>query len=259
MELKSPGIQFLLEEYRDLYQNVMHLENKIFNHLSFYTTVFLGSVTASIAILQLTPNNTHLSSYDALGLLFITNILLYIVGRFEIHMTSELRIRKMKFIEGITSIRGYFVELDDSINEYIILPKGLKKAPPYLRIGSQDWYQLIYLCVMNSISFMTSWFTIPYFINLCRNIITNSEYYLLMVFVMPWSIVGFIFSIIIFWEFSYTRVMDECSYYDNVRVERMNNPIEYDLLERKLPDKKYKWSASDWFRFFDKYRRKSHE
>ena len=208
MDPKSPGIQFLLEEYRDLYENVMHLENKIFNHLSFYTTVFLATVTASIAILQLTPNDTNLSSYDVLGLLFITNILLYIVGRFEIHMTSELRIRKMKFIEGITSIRGYFVELDESINEYIILPKGLKKAPRYLRIGSQDWYQLIYLSVMNSISFLVSWFTIPYFINLCRNIIEKSEYYPRMVFVVPWLIVGFIFSIIIFWEFSYIRVQN---------------------------------------------------
>ena len=55
------------------------------------------------------------------------------------------------------------------------------------------------------------------------------------------------------------RVMDECLYYDNVRVKRMNNPIEYDLLERKLPDKKYKWSPSDWFRFIDEHRGKPHE
>ena len=109
MEQKSESVQFILEEYRDLYQNVMHLENKLFNHLSFYTTLFLGTVTASVAILQLTPTSSTMSFIDALGLLFLLNILLFIIGRLEIHMTAELRIRKMKFIEGITIIRAYFV------------------------------------------------------------------------------------------------------------------------------------------------------
>jgi hypothetical protein len=259
MEQKSQSIQFILEEYRDLYQNVMHLENKLFNHLSFYTTLFLGTVTASIAILQLTPNNTPMSFMDAVGMLCLLSLLLYIVGRFEIHMTTELRIRKMKFIEGITSIRAYFVGLDESINEYIVLPKGLKKAPPFLRVGSQDWYQLIYLCVLNSVSFMIFWFTVPYFINLCRFIITNQKYYPLTGFILLWLVVGVVLSGINYWEFSYTRVMDECLSYDHDREKRMNNPIEYDLLDRKLPYNKFKWSVSDWVRFIDSRRGKSHE
>lgn len=258
MEQKSESVQFLLEEYRDLYQNVMHLENKLFNHLSFYTTLFLGTITASIAILQLTPNNTPMSFIDALGLLFLVNILLYIVGRFEIHMTTELRIRKMKFIEGITSIRAFFVQLDNSINDFIVLPKGLIKAPPYLRVGSQDWYQLIYLCVMNTVSFMISWFTLPYFINLCRNIIAKSNYYPITGFIVGWSLLGIILSGINFWEFSYTRVMDVCSTYDLDREKRMNNAIEYDLLDRKLPNNRLKWSLSDWLRYVETRRGKYH-
>jgi hypothetical protein len=61
------------------------------------------------------------------------------------------------------------------------------------------------------------------------------------------------------WEFSYKRVMDECSIYDNDREKRMNNPIEYDLLERKLPENRLKWSLSDWMRFIEVRRGKSHE
>jgi hypothetical protein len=123
-----------------------------------------------------------MSFNDALGLLFLLSMLLFVVGRFEIHMTTELRIRKMKFIEGITSIRAYFVELDGSINKYVILPKGIRKAPPYLRVGSQDWYQLIYLCVMNSVSLLIFWITLPYFMILCTKIITNKNYVPLTVF-----------------------------------------------------------------------------
>lgn len=41
---------FMLAEYEDLYQNVMHVEDKLFGHLSFFTTLFTGILTASVAI-----------------------------------------------------------------------------------------------------------------------------------------------------------------------------------------------------------------
>ena len=39
----------------------------------------------------------------------------------------------MKFVEGITQIRRYFVDQNESIAEYLMLPVGLEKAPPYLQ------------------------------------------------------------------------------------------------------------------------------
>jgi hypothetical protein len=165
----------------------------------------------------------------------------------------------MKFVEGITAIRSYFVEFDGSIDKYVVLPIGIKKAPPFLRVGSQDWYQLMYICLMNGVSFLMSWITFPYFINICVSIISNQKYIPLIGFIMPWAIIGLILSAICFWEFSYKRVMETCSTYDNNRVKRMNNPIEYDLLEMGLPDNRFKWSFSDWIRFIDSHRGKSHE
>jgi hypothetical protein len=200
-----------------------------------------------------------MSFNDTLGLLFLLNILLFVVGRFEIHMTTELRIRKMKFIEGITTIRAYFVELDDSVNKYLVLPIGLKKAPPYLRLGSQDWYQLIYLCFMNWISLITAWFTLPYFVIICWNIIFNKKDHLYILFVGIWTFIGLFLSVFYSWELSYKRIMDTCATYDKERIKRMDNPIEYDLLEVKMPENKIKYSISDWVRFFNSNRGRSHE
>mgnify|MGYP001244297830 CR=1 FL=1 len=38
------SVKFMLAEYQDLYQNVIHLENKLFSHLSFFTTLLLAVV-----------------------------------------------------------------------------------------------------------------------------------------------------------------------------------------------------------------------
>ena len=143
---KNMATEFMLMEYQDLYQNIIHLENKLFHHLSFFTTLFMGIVTASIAIFQLAKEtDASLSPPALLAVLSLLFGLFVIVGRFELRMVTELRIRKMKFVEGITQIRQYFVERNKSIADYLVLPIGLHKAPPYLRIRSKDWYQILYL------------------------------------------------------------------------------------------------------------------
>ena len=45
--------EFILKEYEDLYQNVMHMEKQLFEHLTFYTGLFTGTLAASVAMLGL--------------------------------------------------------------------------------------------------------------------------------------------------------------------------------------------------------------
>lgn len=108
---KDVVTEFMLMEYQDLYQNIIHLENKLFNHLSFFTTLFMGIVTASIAIFQLAKeSDSSLPPPALLAVLSSLFALFVIVGRFELRIVAELRIRKMKFVEGITQIRQYFLK-----------------------------------------------------------------------------------------------------------------------------------------------------
>ncbi|MDD2942833.1 MAG: hypothetical protein PHC51_07695 [bacterium] len=248
---EQTSTQFMLEEYRDLYENIMHLENKLFNHLSFFTTLFLGIMTASVAVVQLTLARS-MSLIDAVGLVTLPFGLLFAVGRFEIRMTTELRIRKMKFVEGISRIREYFVTLDGGISNYLVLPYRIENAPPYLRIGSQDWYQILYLCLMNSISFVLFWSGLPFLLIFLVNNLLNQNRFIPPGIIILWTVVGVMLSIIIFWKLSYLNVMDFCDVYNNDREVRMGKPIDYKLLDRPLPKSKLEWTFSDWIRFFDR-------
>lgn len=228
--------RFLLEEYRDLYQNVMHLENKLFNRLSLFTTFFLGILTASVALTQL-GGRQSLSLPDALALMTLPYALLFLAGRFELRMTTELRARKIKFIEGIIKIREYFVAADPTIEDYLILPSKIEKAPPYLRIGSHDWYQLLYLCVLNTLSFLAAWTGIPFAIRFLAQRAIGPQFPVALVALfilatLAWELWGLIASGVIFWIFSYRSVMNFCQDYDTERERRMRKRIQYDLMEQ---------------------------
>jgi len=92
---------FMAAEYQDLYENIMHIENELFSHLSFYTGLFTGTLAASVAIFGLMQNSeSTLSQPVMVAILSPLFFFLFAVGRLELRMTTELRVRKMKFVEG---------------------------------------------------------------------------------------------------------------------------------------------------------------
>jgi len=257
---KDVVTEFMLMEYQDLYQNIIHLENKLFNHLSFFTTLFMGIVTASIAIFQLAKeSDSSLPPPALLAVLSSLFALFVIVGRCELRIVAELRIRKMKFVEGITQIRQYFVEKDKSIANYLVLPIGLHKAPPYLRIRSKDWYQILYMSFMIGFATFIAWlcplwllidwliktFTVPtWFVGLA---------------IVIWLLIGFFLFYVMFWLFSYRNVMDFCESYDKRREKRMGRKSEYDLFERPLPKSPLRWTFGDWIWVIEQRRKSRNE
>jgi hypothetical protein len=266
--------KFMLAEYEDLYQNVMHLENKLFAHLSFYTTLFMGVFTASIAILGLvmSADAPVASPWIAFLLALIFGVLL-VVSRFELRMTTELRIRKMKFIEGITQSRQYFVDKDPSIAQYIVLPVGRHKAPPYLRVRSKDWYQVIYLSVMNGLAASIAWTLVLWpFVAVSTAVLSAPAKWVSTALMVPpsatqtvtalleriffsslapiWLVAGLFFGWVVFYQLSYCTIMDFCADYDKRREQEMKSPSEYDLFERPLPDSWLRRSLGDWLSWF---------
>lgn len=245
--------KFMLAEYQDLYQNVMHVENSLFSHLSFYTTLFMGIVTASIAILQLTRGSgAPLAVRSVLGWLALLLFLFLVVGRFELRMTTELRIRKMKFVEGITETRQYFLKKDEAIGKHLVLPVGIQKAPPYLRVRSADWYQVIYISLLNGLSAAMFWFLLGAWIH--QLLVSQLGGTVVVLLAIIWSGLGIVLFYFVFWVMSYQSTVEFCASYDRKREEMMQEKSKYDLFERPLPKSRLQWTFGDWIRWIEEKR-----
>jgi len=153
-EINENSINLLFREYDSLCNNIIHVETQLFNHNSFFTTLFLATATASTAILQLISKSEPFASTSSqssisgqvdtisvspsiglftLSLLFLV---LFIIGRFELRIITQLRIRKMKFVESIIRIREFFIERDyPSLASYMLLPSKIEKAPGASHFG----------------------------------------------------------------------------------------------------------------------------
>jgi len=244
----TDSVDFVLEEYKDCYENIMHLENKLFNHLSLYTTLFLGLVAASSAIVQLgsgsTSGVTGATVWFGLLLLMVAFV---IVSRFELRMTTELRVRKIKFVEAITQVRQCFVERDHSISDYLILPVGLRRAPPYLRARSHDWYHVLYLSLMNGCAVFAAWVCFLQWLSA-----SSPGLYATACAALPvqiWvvaTLIGALLFYVVFWELSYKSVQELCEFYDKDRIKRMGAESAYDLLERPVSRNWLRRSFGDW-------------
>lgn len=245
----NSAVEYMLAEYQDLYQNIIHLENNLFNHLSFFTTLLIGIVTASVAIVQLVGDRSGpLSGPIAVASVSVLFLLLFIVGRFELRMTTELRVRKMKFIEGITAIRQYFVDRDEAIKDYLVLPVGVEKAPPYLRVRCQDWYQILYISLINGAAAFLFW-VLPLWLVVklvTKSVPSTTGLILTVVTVGSWLVGALLIFYLAFWWFSYKSAMEFCERYDEMRVERIGQESRYDLLEPPIPESILKRTFGDW-------------
>jgi hypothetical protein len=261
---KELNSEFMMESYKDSSQNVMHIEGQLFNHMSFFLTLFIGTLTAAIAILQLTKQpNATISVTETMGIFCLPFLFLLLVGQFEVQMIMQLRVRKIKFIENIAKAREYFIKADPELSSYIILPSKLEKTPPYLRVKSEDWYRLLFVISLNTVTLFLFWIGLPSFVSLLfdgilHGILTNPVLGLLFSCLnFIWWVFGLSFCVFVYWYSSYQRVMDYCLLYDRKREAFMGKVTEYDLLEIPVPTSWFKRSLSDWFILLEKQRHKN--
>jgi hypothetical protein len=231
--------------------------------MSFFLTLFIGVLTAAGAMVQLTKqSNQPLNFGDTLGLFALPFLLLCLIGQFEVEMIMQLRIRKIKFIEGIVKAREYFINFDPDLLDYIVLPARLEKAPPYLRVKSEDWYKLVFVISLNAFSLFFFWVGLPLLLKiLITGFIhtTSSSIFWMINSTLFWVIwaLWLILVCIFYWYTRYDMMMNYCSDFDKLREEKMGKPSEYDLLN--IPISKYFWkrSLSDWFLLLEQWRNKN--
>ena len=248
--------KFMMESYKDLSQNVMHIEGQMFNHMSFFLTLFIGVLTATIAIIQITRiPNQPINLITTIGILSVPFFFLYLVGLFEVEMILQLRFRKIKFIEGIAKAREYFIKSDLKLADYVVLPATLEKAPPYLRVNSEDWWKLCFVVMLNTVSLIIFWFSFPFFINwllggslfVLLSSILGQAVAICLIYI--WAVLVIICCGLFFGLLPYRRIMIESLRLDKKREELMGKPSEYDLLSFPTSKSHVRWSLHDWFIF----------
>jgi len=250
---------FLLAEYQDLYENVMHIEKELFDHMSFYTGLFTATVAASITFIGLMDKFAPPMGLPvvAIGLIILWVILL-VIGRIELRMTTELRVSKILFVEGLVQARLYFVDKEPALRNYLTLPVGIRMAPPYLRRQSKDWYQIVYISVMNACSSAALFVCLGLLLSAVALPFVGLALWVSSAFWVVYVVIGVWVSGCVFWAYSYRSVSEYCERYDRRRWERMAADSEYNLLSTELPNWRHR-TFGDWVIWIENRRRRKSE
>jgi uncharacterized membrane protein YciS (DUF1049 family) len=146
---KDTAEKFLTEEFQRSWGYQQHIESQMVSHLRFYVTLLLGLGSVAIAIFKFGPASTFPIA-GLVGLLFLG---FWFAGQVLRTVYLELRIRKMKAIENLNSIREYFSGKSSVVSKVSAFPARRIESPPFLRKGSAEWYSLTFMALINSLSF----------------------------------------------------------------------------------------------------------
>jgi len=215
--------KFLLQEFTQSWGYQQHLESQMVNHLRFYVTILLALVSVSIAIFKYhTP-----AVYPIIGAIGVLFGVFWLVGLILRTAYLEIRIRKMKAIEDLNSIREYFAKKAPDISQYSTLPSHRDESPPFLRKGSAEWYSLIFMALVNSASFAAALYS--------TNYQWKWAYGLIDILHFPewthsagWPLIVLIGIIMFIWEYRFFTL--HCYKYDLKREKETGKPSKYTLL-----------------------------
>lgn len=144
------NLEFLKAEFDTSHAYFIHIENKLANLLKYYSTLFLAVISACyyLSIANLFKDIRLIS-------VLIAILVFDFLGLFILYMYAELRTRKIKILEQLAIIREFFSNNtggnNKDISNFLIMVKGIKKCPKYLRRPSEDWYTILYIIFINSL------------------------------------------------------------------------------------------------------------
>ena len=155
-ETDSTG--FLDKEFDSASSYFQHLESKLNNLLVFFATLVVAVISACYYIgssqmfKDLSFSQTPRSFLLALLLITFTVISMVFIGVY-----TELRVRKIRMLEEMASIRGYQITAarrrGTDIQSSITMVSSVPECPPYLRRPSEDWYTLLLMTVSSASAF----------------------------------------------------------------------------------------------------------
>jgi len=255
-KIDNTSVKFLLEEYGDLYQNMIHVERKLFDHLALFVTLFLGLSSVGVGVYQFAVRGESAMTGELFPLLIgLLYLVLFLVGNFQLRMVIELRIRKMRFIDNIALIRQKFWEIDQALKDYLVLIRDISQRPPSLRIGAHDWYQVLFMLFIMTLSFFISLVLIWLWLSGCLlskvQPLVSSRIAPMVVLVLGWivcAVIAFYACYVL-----YSRTME---YFRRDEAERRKRYREfdeksekgswdYDLLRYPRPAKRWWWTLGD--------------
>jgi len=210
--------KFLTTEFQQSWGYQQHIESQMVSHLRFYVTLLLGVISAAIAISKF-GTAPDLPTVGLVSLLFLG---FWFIGQIFRTVYLELRIRKMLAIEDLNSIREYFTGRSPIVSEYSSFPTHRTKSPPFLRKGSAEWYSLIFMASMNSLSLATCLY------------LTDHQWEWASFKLSPvhgpiliWIFCVLIFCALFVWEFRFSTLH---AYKYDLKRRQQIGPSQYDLL-----------------------------
>ena len=150
-------------ELQETNKYFLQIESTMHDATKFYSTLVLGVITASIALASMevkaassgAPSliTTQVQKMRWLGFLWLV---FAAIGYLTLLYFLELRIRKVKMIDRLSSIRDYLATRDRGSVETLlrneaIFITGVPWSPPYLRRPCGEWYLMLYLCILNAV------------------------------------------------------------------------------------------------------------
>jgi len=213
--LNDAAEKLLTEQFHHSWGYQQHVESQMVAHLRFYVTLLLGLGSVAIAILQFGRAST-LPIVGLVGLLFLV---FWFAGEALRRVYVELRIRKMKAIEDLNSIREYFGGRSSIVSKYSAFPVRRVESPPFLRKGCAEWYSLIFMALMNSLSLT---------VFLCLAI-----YQWVYPGIASWWPVFLVLITVPCFLFEFRSFTLQCYKYDLKRSQQLGESSKYDLLELK--------------------------
>ena len=138
-EIQEPGVQFLLEEYRNIAATHDRMREGI--NRMFYYFLLLTAVPFTVASIIF-----HDAKFDILTLPSSMGWLLVIVGAMILFLSLSLaaaRLRQNQYAKAVNCLRRYFADNYQTISPYLMLPTT-SELPRTRDLGHVLWY----LCAM---------------------------------------------------------------------------------------------------------------
>lgn len=159
MSTAGPSEPFLEKEFDTSSNYFTHVESKLLNIVTLYLTVILA-VVSGIYYIAGSEVFAKLRFWEVIGprafLIGLAALVFSLIGIFLLGMYTELRTRKILVLEELARIREHYVNAGTGhgrgIADVITLVSGVVKCPPYLRRPSEDWYTLLLMVFVNSVS-----------------------------------------------------------------------------------------------------------
>ena len=149
---------FLQSEFETTAEYMSHVEDKLANVLTFYSTLLFGVVSACsyIATGELFAKTHFLNMAPRALFIGVATGLFTAIGILHLGIYTELRVTKVRALEQMALVRSHFAALAKSfgmdLGQAVGTPSAVSACPRFLERPSDDWYTLVLMTLVNAVA-----------------------------------------------------------------------------------------------------------